>query len=266
MNKLLKLKITLLTCTSLCLSLCGTSVFAAELGQFDTTNASTFNSYNTGINEIRLQALRETATTLGAQSGLAWKAKSINATLKAQSQHLNQVFNFNALLLKHNVLPPVLAQGDHAVNQNDPDTMRIADKIYRIVHPAELVTTPPNWRSYLMLNYKAPGSPDHTLLPKTKMEATVWNACVHTGWAQGVTQANSIFSANLNRLKRDYKGMILYKKLVLNDMISSPHVSKADLGVTGNSQEMRIDDQVIRITMHSKLQLDTHKWNPVLHN
>ena len=56
------------------------------------------------INNIREQALRETATMLGARGALAWRAVHINAALEKQATYLDHLFDFKQLLLKHNVL------------------------------------------------------------------------------------------------------------------------------------------------------------------
>ena len=47
-------------------------------------------------------------------------------------------------------------------------------------------------------------------------------------------------------------------------MISKPFVSKVNLGVTGDTKKMRVNDQVIRITSHSNLKLNSKKWQPII--
>ena len=81
------------------------------------------------------------------------------------------------------------------------------------------------------MSYKKPSLPNKSLLPTNRAEAYAWDEYLQDGWKQGLRQANDIFSANLNRLKRDFTGMVLYRKLLAQDMISSPTVAKADLGV-----------------------------------
>ena len=81
---------------------------------------------------------------------------------------------------------------------------------------------------------------------------------------EGLQQANEIFAADLSRLKRDYLGIVLYRRLLAQGMITSPKVAKADLGVTGDADQIRINDEVMRITAHSALQPNSNQWNPVL--
>lgn len=233
----------------------------AQLGYVEFNQLPTANGK---INKIRLAALRETATTLGAQGALAWRGEHIDNALEKQAAYLDHVFNFNQILLKHNVLPPVLTESQGNLNLADNNTVRMADKTYKIVSPARFVTTPPTWRNYIWLSFKKPGVPDTTLLPANKAEARIWNFYLRIGWKEGLQQANDIFAANLNRLKRDYLGMVLYRKLLAQGIITSPQISKADLGVTGNADQLRINDEVMRITAHSALQPDSNKWKPIL--
>lgn len=225
-----------------------------------------FPTGNGQINPIRWQALYETALSLGATGALAWRSEQINMSLDKNSQQLNQVFDFNQLLLKDNVLPPVLVESDNNLNLASGDSIRLAAKTFKIISPARFVSAAPSWRGYLWMNYPKPSIPDRTLLPKNKAEAEAWNRFIREGWENGVQQSNSIFAANLNRLRRDYNGMVLYRKMLAQEMVSAPFIAKADLGVTGDKNEMRIDDRVLRITAHSELQTDSSKWQPILTN
>jgi len=218
----------------------------------------------TTLTPIRKDALREAATTLGARGALAFRSRHIDEQLKKQSDYLNQIFNFNRLLLTNNVLPPVLVQANDSINVDNSDTIRTAQKVYKIISKARFVSTAPTWRDYLWLSYKKPNLPSSALLPRNQKEADFWNKYFKIGWAKGLVQANDIFADNLNRLKRDYLGMLLYRKLLAEGMISSPKIAKADLGVTGNANELRIHDEVARITAHSALQPDSQKWKPIL--
>lgn len=216
------------------------------------------------VNPIRREALRETAFTLGAQGALAWRSLQIDHTLKSESSYLDHVFNFNQLLINSTVLPPVLTEAVNSFNLSSSNSIRTASTIYKIVSPARFVTTAPTWRTYLWMDYKKPTLPDHSLLPNTQAEASVWNHYLKQGWKSGLSQANEIFAVNLNRLKRDYVGMVLYRKLLAEHMVSAPFIANTNLGVTGNSQEIRINDAFSRITQNSKLQPNSSKWTPVL--
>lgn len=219
--------------------------------------------YNIG--NVRQQALREAAETLGAQAGLQWRAEQIDCLLKEQRVRLDDIYNFRSLMLRDHVAPPVLAEGRQAVNLASFESIRAADVVYRIVRPPRFVTAAPNWREYLWLRYTRPEDPDVSLLPKNREEAAYWNCFVKQGWDHGVDQANQIFVANLNRLNRDYLGMILYHRLYSQRMVSAPFVSKADLGVTGDCNEMRVNDRVLRIAETSCLNTNANEWRTAVY-
>ena len=212
------------------------------------------------INEIRAQALQEIGLALGAQAGLAVRADVINHDLAQNTKFLDKVFNFDVLILNKNVLPPVLLEGRRTLNLNDPNTIRIADRRYKISQQARFVTVPPNWRNYLETHFENPEIPEHSLLPKTKREKEVWDQYVTLGWERGIEQANAVFAENLARLKEDYRGMLLYRKLLALNMVTPPFVASTELGITGDGNEIFIDDQVLRITALPQLIRDSDAW------
>lgn len=213
---------------------------------------------------LRSRSLKDSALSIGAQGALAYSSVQINAWLEKQHKYLDSIFNFNALMLQHGVMPPVLETGDSSLNLADPNTIRVADRTYKIVTQAHFATTAPNWREYLWLNYSKPQLPDKTLLPKNDSEQKIWADGIQTGWEQGIQQAYSIFQQNLARLKRDYNGMLLYRKLLDEKMISAPFVARTELGITGTGDDMRINDQVLRIVEHPKLQTNSKDWQAVV--
>ncbi|OGV27769.1 MAG: type IV secretion system protein DotC [Legionellales bacterium RIFCSPHIGHO2_12_FULL_37_14] len=212
------------------------------------------------ISRIKEMALKEIALSLGAQAGLSARANSINDNLVQQQRTLDSVYNFNALILDHNILPPVLLEGRQILNLANAQTIRISDRTYKVYRQARFITTPLNWRQYLWMDYKPPEYPNVNLLPKTKEERAIWRYYVTKGWNQGIEQANIILQDNLARIKEDFKGMILYRKLLAMNMVSPPYVSNTDLGVTGDGSEIHIDDRVLRITALPELNVNSEEW------
>ncbi len=214
--------------------------------------------------KMRYQAIQDTALGIGAQSGLAWESKNIDEQLMRQVSTLDKIYAFNLLILDHNVLPPVLLEGRNVFNLADQNTIRIADRRYKIAKQARFVTTAPNWRQYLWMDYMKPSKPNDSLLPESEYEEKLWDYYVSIGWYEGMQQAGIIFSNNVARLKEDFSGMILYRKLLAQNMVSPPYVAQTDLGVTGDQGEINIDDQVLRITALPQLNPDSNDWNPVI--
>ena len=186
--------------------------------------ARSFEDSSTAVSQIRNKALEDTAMSLGAQGGLAVASKEVNSRMDGDKWSLETIYNFNGMLLSHGVLPPVLVESNDSLNLADPNTIRVADKTYKIVAQARFATTPPNWRDYLWMPYKKPEIPDKVLLPRTEDEQKIWAKAIRMGWEKGTEQSYNIFKQNLARLKRDYQGMILYRKLLQEKMVSPPYV------------------------------------------
>jgi defect-in-organelle-trafficking protein DotC len=216
------------------------------------------------ISAVRLQILHDTAMGFGAQGGLAWQAHNIDKLLSQNERTLGRIFDFNQLLLKDNVLPPVLTEGRNNLNLADDYTIRLADQIYKIDQPPRFVTAAPTWRDYLWLSYDPPDAPVASLLPKNWRERRVWNKYIKEGWQAGIDQANQIFSEDVGRLKRDFAGMVLYRKLLAQNMVTPPYVSKLNLGITGDANSMRINDQVLRIAAIPQLNTNSKTWRPMI--
>ena len=218
------------------------------------------------LNVIRTKAISEAAVSYGAQYALAWRIEIIKKEIQQHEKLLNDIFNFSSFVMKGNVLPPVLQQSSSNLHLSNPNAMRVNDLEIEIIMPARLVTTAPLWSDYISFNtYKYPDTPDATLLPKNDEERDIWDTEVQKGWRQGVIQADSIFSDNLASLTRDINGIALYKKLYTQNMISAPYVSTAELGVTGNTAKMRLNDKVVRIMQPSLLNTEKpSSWKTVV--
>jgi defect-in-organelle-trafficking protein DotC len=260
--------------TASLLSACSTSYIPPDQ-KYDTTNLNDLENISETVrhdgetgkaadSQLRYKALEEIGMTLGAQGGLASASQGIDTSLDRDHRQLEALFNFNGMILSHGVMPPVLVQSDTSLNLADPDTIRIADKSYKIIKQARFVTAPPNWRDYLWQTYEKPDMPHKVLLPTNAEERRIWRRAIKVGWEKGTQQAYNIFQQNLALLKRDYAGMILYRKLLQMKMINAPYVSRTELGVTGNSENMRINDQVLRITELPQLQIQPKNWKAIV--
>jgi defect-in-organelle-trafficking protein DotC len=224
---------------------------------------STSSSSRTQLGALRARVLRDTAMSVGAQGGLAWASNQMNFQMEQDRKYLDTIYNFSGMMLSHGVIPPVLVEGDNTLNLADPNTIRVADRNYKIIEQARFATTPPNWREYLWFAFAKPALPDKSLFPRNGLEQCVWRDSVRIGWGKGIEQAYAIFHQNLARLKRDYRGMILYRKLLQARMISPPFVARTELGITGNGSDMRINDQVLRIVELPQLQTNSRHWKAI---
>lgn len=212
--------------------------------------------------DVRGSALREAALSYGARAGLARRTYDIRRTLETVASRLDAIYNFRALMLPDNVLPPVLTQADQAFKQSGDSFIRLTDKIYQINAQARFVSVQPNWRDYLFRSYggQAAEAPPASLQPRDEEERKAWAQWVAEGWKEGVAQADRIFDRDLSRLKRDYEGMVLYLVLQRSNMVSLPYVAKSDLGVTGDGKQLNINDSVLRITEMPQFNHEADRW------
>jgi defect in organelle trafficking protein DotC len=242
------------------------SINTVNLGDLEQLSQTELIPDEPLVGKIRLDALKETAMTIGAQGGLAYRARQINEVLHSNEEHLSKTFNFNSLILDNNILPPVLQESSQSLQVNSDTALRTANHSYHILKQARFVTTPPTWRDYLWLRYSKPEVPDNTLLPRSNGERIIWMKYTRFGWQTGMKQADNIYADNLARIKSDFAGMLLYRKLLTQNMVTKPFVAKSNLGITSNDDrsEMRIDDTILRITAVPQLNENPKVWKPVL--
>ena len=230
----------------------------------DLSSSSAYYKQHGSAENLRQQALKQVAQTLGVQAGLAHEAKIVNKRLATHAQRMDMVFNFNNLLYNHYLLPPVIIQDTNSLKvSNDGTVIRAGGHSYRIIKQVQFVTAPPTWRDYLLMSYPAPQMPPQSILPKNNAEQKIWSSAVVAGWKQGIQQALSIFTVNMHKLSRDFNGMVLYKRLLAKNMVSPFYVKKKHLGITGDSQHITVDDTTLQITDKPQFQQTGKLWNSV---
>jgi defect-in-organelle-trafficking protein DotC len=229
------------------------------------TLSAPVNADKSTLNEkdkLRVPAMRDQALSYGARAGLSWASQQINNELQADSSQLTKTYDFNAFLIKEagdvTLLPPVISESDATYEQqNNGNILRVADTYYEIIQQARFAPVSPLWYTYLIRKYSVPSPPPTELLPKDDAEREVWKAYVDQGWDQGVQQATDIFKYDLNRLNRDYTGMIRYDSLLAQGKVSEPIVANMDYGVTGSGTDMRVNDRLYRITQDPHLNVNS---------
>src|SRR3990167_11538325 len=133
------------------LSACNT--YQQNLDNVDTTNLNQLENLKatplsparekTTLSQMRIKILQDSAMSICAQGGLAWATEQINGRMEADRKYLDSTYNFYSMVLSHGVLPPVLEEGDNSLNLDDPNTIRVADKTYKIAQQARFATAPP---------------------------------------------------------------------------------------------------------------------------
>ena len=215
--------------------------------------------------QIRNDALREAALSYGARGGLAYRTFEIQRRLAEYDTNLTKVFNFERLLIAVPsgllIEPPIVSEAQRAVLVNGGGQQAaVADRVYRINRVARIVTAPRNWRLYMERDWGVVDPPPSLLLPRSEDERKLWRKLVTEGWNAGVQQAEETFEADLDRMTGDFVGMVRYRELLAQGMISAPYALHQDRGVTGGGSEMRIGDRELAITGPSSLISRSEKW------
>jgi len=215
--------------------------------------------------QIRNDALREAALSYGARGGLAYRTFEIQRRLAEYDASLTKTFAFSRLLIAAPsgllIEPPIVSEAQRAVIVNGGgQEAAVADRVYRINRAARIVTAPRNWRLYMERDWGKVDPPPGLLLPKDAEERKAWRDSVAEGWAAGIQQAEETFEADLDRMTNDFVGMVRYRELLAQGMISPPYALHQDRGVTGGGSEMRVGDRGITITGPSVLIPRSNKW------
>ena len=130
--------------------------------------------------------------------------------------------------------PPVVSEAQKAVIVNGGgQEAAVSDRVYRINRNARIVTAARNWHLYLERDWGKVDPPPGLLLPQSIEERQKWRLWVHEGWGEGVKQAQETFEADVDRLANDFVGMVRYRELLAQGMISAPYALHEDRGVTG---------------------------------
>lgn len=221
-----------------------------------------------GLQPGRAEMLRTAALTYGAQGGLAARSFAINEMLRRYQPELDGAYDFRALVLPVGsgqtlMRPPVVSAAQMAFALGDgAQVARETSCIYQITREAQLASTPPNWRTYLVRVWANPNRPNDGALPRTKQEAAFWNKWVAEGWADGEKQAVDIFLADLGRLERDIVGMARYRVLLRSGLVEQPRVAFQTDRAQGGRDSLHVNDRTVRITDQPGLQANPRRWVP----
>lgn len=217
--------------------------------------------------DIRNDAMRESALSYGARGGLAWRTYQIRREMETRARYLDKVFDFRSLLIPAPsgllIEPPVIGEAiDALMIEAGGQQAAVSDRVYNIGRNARIVSTARTWRAYLERQWGEVAPPPDILLPGTKAERSNWDGWFDQGWKAGIEQADEIFQADLNKLTSDYQGMVRYRTLLTQGMVSPPYALQVDRGVTGGGNEMRVGDRAVSITGLPQLQTGTREWSP----
>ena len=219
------------------------------------------------ITRIREGALLEASQGYGARMGYARRGWEIEKLLENRSGQLSEVFDFSRIVTEAPVkpgyvLPPVVSRSFNAFEGDaDGREASVADEYLTIIAPGEIRPVQPTWRNYLLFAPKPPEEPARSLFPQDPLEKEMFEKGFREGWQAGVDLADAELASRLERLSRDYVGMLQYRRLVLMGMMDRMVLADADFGVTGSGTEMRIGSRTVRIVSDAEFRTDPRRWS-----
>jgi len=199
--------------------------------------------------KARSHAILDTALGIGVKAGMAWQLRNIDNAVKRHQRELDTVYDFGHLMIQDRVVPPVITEARDLYNQDSDYVLRLSGAYYKIEYQARFSSVAPNWRDYL--TFPTPNLDRDlmsALLPRDSDEKRVWELAVADGWKQGVEQANLMLQYGLDKMNRDYTGMLRFHSFVIQGKLTMPVIASESIAVTNNGQTMAVDETLLRIT------------------
>ncbi|QTP13320.1 type IV secretory system conjugative DNA transfer family protein [Serratia symbiotica] len=211
----------------------------------------------------RKQALYDSGLSIGVRGGLAFQLNSIRNALKAHERDLDLTYDFSNLMIQDRVIPPVIAQIKDVYSQDGDLTLRLSGASYKIVSQARFSSVSPNWRGYL--NFPKPDFTaeflNTSLKPKDNDERKLFQLSITDGWNQGVENADLMLKEALDRINRDYKGMLLFHQFVVEGKVTMPIIASSEISVTREGDTMSVDNTLLRITQLPDFNAKPGEWH-----
>lgn len=217
--------------------------------------------------DMRNAAIKEAALSYGARGGLAWRTYHIRNELETRATQMDKTFDFRQLLIPAPssllIEPPIISENVNGlIIEGTGQDAAVSDRVYEIIRNARIVSAPRHWRNYLERDWGDVTAPPEILRPITKEEREKWVQWVRDGWQKGIDQADEIFADDLNQLSADYNGMVRYRLLLAQGMVSPPYALMVDRGITGGGDKMRVGDRQVTITGKPEFVPGTERWQP----
>lgn len=202
---------------------------------------------------LRLKAMTEYAKSVAIRSGIKSRINTIDQTIKSNARTLDAIYDFTPLMIDR-VVPPVISEANNLYNQKGDNQINTASKIFKIVKQARFSSTGVNWREYLTFPVESSAFEKYAYVagdmqPKDDIELKAWQDATIEGWNLGVNQANIILKQGMERLNRDYIGMVRFHQFVMQGKLSMPVINRYNLYDTNDGTTMVMDETMLRITV-----------------
>ena len=160
--------------------------------------------------------------------------------------------------------PPIVSAAQMAFALGDGGQVaRETSCIYQITREAQLASTPPNWRTYLVRVWADPHRPTRRCPAAHQAGGRLLEQMGRGGLGVTARSRRSRSSCPiLGRLERDIVGMARYRVLLRAGLVEQPRVAFQNRPVDGGRDSLHVGDQTIRITDQPGLQGNPRRWTP----
>lgn len=220
----------------------------------------------------RHESMREAAIAVGAQNGYVSEMNKLRTQLNSESKTWDMQFPFKDVMRlaapgekSLYFLPPVIHESKEVTaHSDDNNRIKVSGQYYDIVKKERLVTAPPDWREYLLIDIPVDVSkPVGALLPKTPQEQQLWSDWISEGWESGVLQANAEMSSRIRNLGSDITGMVRYLRLVKERKIEPSYVASQYIGKVNAGDSMHMNQRTFAITAPASFNGNEKQWIPL---
>lgn len=220
----------------------------------------------------RFLAMKDAAMSVGAQHGYVETMNQLREQINAESQAHDDLFAFKDLMRLaapgekslYYLPPSVIEINEVTEGSADGSTMVVSGKYYEILKKERLVTSPPDWREYLLFDIPVDvAKPVGALLPKTPEEQASWSDWVAEGWEAGIQQAFAEMNARVRNLGSDYVGMVRYLRLVEANNIEPSFVASQHRGRVNEGNNLHTNQRTFAITSRAAFNGNDDQWVPL---
>ena len=200
------------------------------------------------------------AVRYGAQVALSSTINDFVKGVEKRQSELRNVYDFGSLMLSHGtVVPPVVSVSRDVVSSVGDKYQRIAAR-YKIISQAKFVSTPITFLDYFNFQDYEVDSPSEYNVPLSDNEMNYWRNGVYDGWLAGSNQASVEIESAVNRLNRDYIGMVRYTIMLLSNMVSEPVVNKNSRSTDSTKDSLDVGKVTLNISSDMRFKADDELW------
>jgi len=230
-----------------------------------SAEASVMKPDGNAVQKGHAKAVFDSGLKVGLKTGLAWQINNINAAVAGLSHDvLDPVYNFGALMVNQRVVPAVITEARNLYNQDGDYVVRLSGALYKIEKQARFSSVPPSWREYLSFPKAKPIDREDIMVLQGDEDRNIWRVAVQNGWTQGVEQANIMLTQAMDRLNRDFGGMVRFHEFVIKGQVSLPVIATEDIPVSHTGATMAVDETLLRLTTLPQFNSKMSSWKAVV--